>query len=63
MDKYILVQWPESQEIMDHPRFSECLLVQDIDGHIEVGSSAYMVPEDLYHEMSKEKSKEKRKKK
>ena len=46
--KYILVQWPESQYLMDHERFHECLLVQDIDGHDEVGSSAYMCPEDLY---------------
>lgn len=49
--KYILVQWPESQELMEHPRFNECLLVQDIEGHIEVGSSAYMCPEDLYEEV------------
>ena len=51
MTKYVLVQWPESQELMEHPRFSECLLVQDIEGHEEVGSSAYMCPEDLYEEV------------
>lgn len=48
---YILVQWPESQYLMDHARFSECLFVQDLDGHKEVGSSAYMCPHDLYEEI------------
>ena len=49
--KYILSQWPESQIFMEHPRFSECLFVEDLDGHTEVGSSAYMIPEDLYNEV------------
>lgn len=49
--KYILVQWPDSQILMENKRFNECLLVQDIDGHEEVGSSAYMCPEDLYDEI------------
>lgn len=53
MEKYILVQWPESQMLMEHKRFNECLLVQDIDGHDEVGSSAYMCPEDLYEKIFK----------
>ena len=48
MQKYILVEWPESQMLMEHERFNECLFIQDIDGHVEVGSSAYMCPEDLY---------------
>lgn len=33
MSKYILVEWPESQELMEHKRFNGCLLVQDIEGH------------------------------
>ena len=49
--KYVLVQFPESQLLMNNPRFNECLLVQDIQGHDEVGSSAYMCPEDLYNEI------------
>lgn len=49
MTKYVLVKWPDSQELMDKTWFNECLLVQDIDGHTEVGSSAFMVPEDLYN--------------
>ena len=50
--KYVLVQFPESQFLMEHPRFNECLFVQDIPGHDEVGSSAYMCPEDLYDEIN-----------
>lgn len=48
MMKYILVQWPESQFIMRNPR---CLFIQDLPGHEEVGSSAYMCPEDLWKEV------------
>ena len=55
MEKYILVEWPESQKLIEHQRFNECLLVQDIDGHNEVGSSAYMCPEDLWEEIFSEK--------
>ena len=51
MQKYILVEWPESQMLMEHQRFNECLFVQDIDEHVEVGSSAYMCPEDLYEQI------------
>ena len=49
--KYILVQWPESQALMLHERFHECLFISNIDGHDDVGSSAYMCPEDLYNEI------------
>ena len=51
MKKYILVQWPESQDLMLKPRFHECLFISNIDGHDDVGSSAYMCPEDLYEEI------------
>jgi hypothetical protein len=51
MEKYILVQWPKSQKLMEHRRFNECLLVQDIDGQDEVGNSDYMCPEDLYEKI------------
>jgi hypothetical protein len=50
--KYILVQWPESQVLrLDDERFHECLLVENIEGHDEVGDNAYMCPEDLYNEI------------
>lgn len=51
MKKYILVTWPESQMLMEHPRFSECLFVDYLEGHDDPGSSAYMCPEDLYKEI------------
>ena len=51
MEKYVLVEWPESQKLMEHKRFNECLFIQDIDGHDEVGSSSYMCPKDLYEEI------------
>lgn len=51
MKKYILVQWPESQLLMSHKRFNECLFVENIEGHEDVGSSAYLCPEDLYDEL------------
>lgn len=51
MTKYILVQWPESQMLIEHERFNECLFVDNIEGHEDVGSSAYMCPEDLYNEL------------
>lgn len=50
-DKYILVQWPDSQELMDKPWFNECILAQDLEGHDEVGSSAYFVPENRIKEL------------
>ena len=54
-DTYVLVTWPNSQLLMNHERFKECLLVQDIEGHNQVGSSAYMCPSDLFDEIFEEK--------
>lgn len=51
MAKYILVQWPDSQYLMEHRRFDECIFAHDLEGHVEVGSSAFMCPEDLYGEI------------
>ena len=48
---YKIVLWPDSQELMTHPRFFDCLLIDDIPGHISLGSAAYAVPEDLYNEI------------
>lgn len=48
LKKYILVQWPESQELMEYSRFDECISIQEID---KVGYMAYMCPEDLYKEI------------
>ena len=49
MEKYILVSWPEIQEFMDHPRWSECIFCMEIEGH-PCPDSSYMVPESLYYE-------------
>lgn len=54
-DTYVLVTWPNSQLLMNHERFKECLLVQDVDAHTQVGSSAYMCPSDLFDEIFEEK--------
>lgn len=50
MKKYILVGWPEIQEFMSHPRWSECIFCMEIEGH-ECPDGAYMVPEDIYKEV------------
>ena len=43
---YILVQWPESQILMEEEWFEECILCND--KLEEIGSSAYFVPYDRY---------------
>ena len=48
--KYILVQWPDSQYLMENPRFSECIFCMDIEGHPCLDSS-YMIPEEIYKEV------------
>lgn len=50
IEKYILVEWPEVQEFMNHPRWSECIFCQEIEGH-PCPDVAYMVPESLYNEV------------
>lgn len=42
--KYIVVKWPESQELYCHKRFSECYPLVE-------GEDDFMVPEDLYNEV------------
>lgn len=48
--KYILVSFPEIQDFMDNPRFSECIFCTEIEGH-PCEDSTYAVPEDLYNEV------------
>lgn len=40
MEKYLLIEWPESQEFMDN---EECYPCVDLDG-------AYFVPEEIYNQ-------------
>lgn len=51
MEKFVLVTWPESQNLMEQDWFDECILMND-DNHLdEIGSSAYFVPEERYEEL------------
>ena len=52
MDKYVLVCWPESQNLMDEKWFDECILMNDMEHLDDIGSSAYFVPEDRYLELT-----------
>ena len=51
MNEYILVQWPESQVIMEKEWFSECILMNDENLLNELGSSCYFVPKQYYTEL------------
>lgn len=51
MEKYVLVTFPEIQDFMVHKRWGECIFCQEIEGH-PCPDSAYMVPENLYNEVS-----------
>ena len=53
MEKYILVQWPESQSLMEKEWFNECIFAEYLEGHIDPGGSAYFVPEELYNTLYK----------
>lgn len=50
LEKYVLVQWPEIQDFMGHPRWSECIFCMEIEDH-PCPDDAYMVPESLYNEV------------
>jgi hypothetical protein len=48
MEKYVVVCWPESQMLMEHPDFkTRCYLINDEQGLEDFGSSAYFVPVDM----------------
>ena len=42
--EYVIVTWPESQELMDEEWFDECILINEEPLLDQVGSSAYFVP-------------------
>ena len=51
MDTYIVVRWPEIQDLMDLPGFIEnSFLINDPLGLDEFGSSAYFVNTKWYEE-------------
>lgn len=49
-EDFVVIEWPDSQELMDQEWFSECILINTEEGIIEHGSSAYMVPKWRYQE-------------
>ena len=51
LERYILVEWPEIQTFMDHPRWGECIFCTEIVGH-PCPDNSYMVPESLYKEVN-----------
>lgn len=52
-NKYILVQWPDSQELMDKKGFkSNCFLINCNNGIDIFGSPAYFVDEEWYNEIN-----------
>lgn len=55
MGKYVVVTWPESQDLMDKPGFREnSYLINDDKGIEDFGSSAYFVDEEWLAEATKE---------
>jgi hypothetical protein len=53
MNRYVIVLWPESQELMQEDWFNECILVPCEYKDDWLQSSAYFVPEDRYIEADK----------
>ena len=45
MDRYLLIKWPASQELMDKPGFDANCYIADIENE----SGAYFVDEEWYH--------------
>ena len=42
--EYVIITWPDSQELMDEEWFNECVLINEDPLLSQVGSSAYFVP-------------------
>lgn len=51
LERYILVEWPEIQNFMNHPKWSECIFCMEIEGH-PCPDQSCMVPESLYKEVN-----------
>ena len=55
MGKYVVITWPDSQELMDKDGFEEnSYLVNDERGLEDFGSSAYFVDEDWLNSVEEE---------
>ena len=53
MNEYVLVEWPDSQILMEQEWFDECVLVNDENLLNQFGSSCYFVPKQYYIELEK----------
>ena len=54
MEKYVVVRWPESQELMEEKGFeSHSYLINDDQGLEDFGSQAYFVEEDWYNRVNR----------
>ena len=54
MEKYVVVRWPESQELMEEKGFeSHSYLISDEDGIEDFGNSAFFVEEKWYKKVNK----------
>ena len=51
METYVLVCWPESQQLMEEEWFDECILMNDENHLDEIGSSAFFVPIERYNSL------------
>ena len=54
MEEYILITWPESQNLMEQEWFKECILMNDPDHLDNLGYQAYFVPKDRFKEFVQE---------
>jgi hypothetical protein len=54
MKKYVIITWPESQNLMLYDWFNKCHLINDEKGLEEYGSSAYFVPLNKIKELNLE---------
>lgn len=53
MNNYILVEWPEIQDFMEHSRYGECYSANSVDESEATG--VWFVPKDLYEEIKIDK--------
>lgn len=51
MELYVLVTWPESQQLMEQDWFDKEAILMNDESHLEeIGSQSYFVPVERYEE-------------
>lgn len=53
MEDYIIIDWPEIQDIMDEPTFEENATLINPNDYLGIGSSTYLVNKQWYNEVTK----------